>query len=304
MASSSKTVVVAALVANAVITASKLVVGLLSGSAAMLAEAAHSFADCINQGFLLVSIGLGDRPADEEHPYGYGKERFFWAFLAALFIFVAGAVFSFYEGLHKAWHPEEAPHDLFWAYVVLAGSFVFDAAVLWIAVKAAVGQARAAGLPLRTFLRETSDTTLKTALYEDAAATIGVVLAAVGLLLAQAGMPIFDGVASMAIGVVLVAVAIMLGRESRRLLLGMAAPPRVRARIRDAVTAVPEVHRVLTLLTMQLGPESLLVTAEISVQADLRTDQIEALLARIRAAIRAAEPQVRNVYLELHPTPA
>jgi cation diffusion facilitator family transporter len=301
---SSKKVVIAALVANAVITGSKLVVGLVSGSAAMLAEAAHSFADCINQGFLLISIGLGDQPADEEHPYGYGKERFFWAFLAALFIFVAGSVFSFYEGLHKVWHPEEQTGELFWAYVVLAGSFVFDAVVLWIAMKAAIASAKAAGLPLRTFLAETSDTTLKTALYEDAAATLGVVLAGLGLYLSQRlGMPIFDGLASMAIGVVLVAVAILLGRESRRLLLGMAAPPRVRAKIREAVTGVAGVREVIALLTMQLGPESLLVTGEINVRGDLRTDEIEALLAEIQASIRAAEPGVRNIYLELHPAP-
>ncbi len=302
MASSSKKVVIAALVANALITAGKLAVGLAGGSAAMLAEAAHSFADCINQGFLLVSINLGDQPADEEHPFGYGKERFFWAFLAALFIFVAGAAFSFTEGVHKVMHPEAPTGELTWAYVVLGLAFIFDAVVLWIAMKAAISQAKAAGLPLATFLRETSDTTLKTALYEDAAATLGVVLAALGLYLASSmGMPVFDGVASMAIGVVLVGVAILLGRESRGLLLGMAAPLRVRARIREAVLGIPEVQSVIALLTMQIGPESLLVTGEINVQDDLTTDQIEALLARIHGRIREVAPGVKNIYLELHP---
>lgn len=302
---SSKTVVVAALVANALITAGKLFVGLVGGSAAMLAEAAHSFADCINQGFLLVSINLGNQPADEEHPFGYGKERFFWAFLAALFIFVAGAAFSFMEGVHKVMNPEAPAGDQTLAYIVLSLAFVFDAVVLWIALKTAIAQAKAAGLPLGTFLKETSDTTLKTALYEDAAATLGVVLAGVGLYLASSmGMPVFDGIASMAIGVVLVVVAIMLGRESRGLLLGMAAPLRVRTKIREAVTSIPEVRSVNTLLTMQLGPESLLLTGEINVQDDLSTDEIEGLLARIRGRIREVAPEVKNIYLELHPAKA
>lgn len=304
MAAGSKKVVYAALVANGVITCGKLVVGVLTGSAAMLAEAAHSFADSINQVFLLISIGLGNQAANEEHPYGYGKERFFWAFLAALFIFIAGAVFSFYEGLHKVLEPEAQKGALLWAYVVLALAFVFDAAVLVIALREARAQARKAELALRDYLRESSDTTLKTALYEDGAATLGVVLAALGLYLSQTlAAPIFDGLASMAIGVLLVGVALMLGREARGLLLGMAAPPRVRAAIRGAITEFPEVYAVITLLTMQLGPESILVTGEINVKDEMRTDEIEALLGRIERRIREVAPTVQNIYLELHPVP-
>lgn len=304
MASSSKKVVYAALVANGAITCAKLAVGVITGSAAMLAEAAHSFADSINQVFLLVSINLGNQPADEEHPYGYGKERFFWAFLAALFIFIAGAVFSFYEGLHKVLDPAMQHVGLGWAYLVLLAAFVFDLAVLVIALREARAQARRAGLTLREYLRESSDTTLKTALYEDAAATIGVVLAALGLYLSQAlASPMFDGLGSMAIGVVLIGVAVMLGREARGLLLGMAAPPRVRAAIRAAIGGFPEVSKVITVLTMQLGPESILVTGEINVKDELRTDELEALLGRIEARVREVAPSVQNIYLELHPVP-
>lgn len=305
MAAGSKKVVYAALLANGVITGGKLVVGWMTGSAAMLAEAAHSFADSINQVFLLISINRGSQPADEEHPFGYGKERFFWAFLAALFIFIAGAAFSFYEGLHKVLHPAPQHGGLFWAYVVLALAFVFDMVVLVIALREARVQARNAGLGLRDFLRESSDTTLKTALYEDGAATLGVVIAALGLYLSRAlAAPMFDGLASMAIGLVLVAVALMLGREARGLLLGSAAPPRVRTRIRAAITDFPEVYAVLTLLTMQLGPESILVTGEINVKDEMRTDEIEGLLERIEKRIREAVPTVQNIYLELHPVPA
>lgn len=304
MAGGSKKVIYAAFAANAAITAGKFAVGLLSGSAAMLAEAAHSLADTINQVFLLISINLGNTPADEDHPHGYGKERFFWAFLAALFIFVAGAVFSFYEGVHKVLHPEAQHGDMLWAYVVLGLAFVFDALVLVIALREAQRQARVAGIGLRAYLRESSDTTLKTALYEDAAATSGVAIAALGLYLFQlTGNPIFDGLASMIIGVLLVGVAIMLGREARGLLLGAAAPPRVRRAIDDAIGSFDEVRAVITVLTMQLGPESILVTGEINVRDDLRTDEIEQLIGRIESKIRATVPTVQNIYLELHPVP-
>ncbi len=304
MAGGSKRVVYAAFAANAVITAGKFAVGVLSGSAAMLAEAAHSLADTINQVFLLISINLGSNPADENHPYGYGKERFFWAFLAALFIFVAGAVFSFYEGVHKVLHPEAQQGELLWAYIVLGLAFVFDMLVLIVALREAQRQARHAGIDLRAYLKESSDTTLKTALYEDAAATAGVAIAALGLYLFQrTGNPIFDGLASMVIGVLLVGVAIMLGREARGLLLGAAAPPRVRRMIGDAISSFDEVVAVITVLTMQLGPESILVTGEINVRDDLRATEIELLLRRIEAKIRTCVPSIQNIYLELHPVP-
>ncbi len=301
LASGSKTVVYSAMGANAVIAASKFAVGLLTGSAAMLAEAAHSLADTINQVFLLVSINLGDNPADEDHPYGHGKERFFWAFLAAIFIFIAGAVFSLYEGAQKVLHPE-AHHGSLWpAYLVLGLAFLFDLAVLVIALRETRRQADAAGLTTREFLRETSDTTLKTALYEDAAATTGVVVAALGLFIVQVtGNPIFDGLASVVIGIILIYVALMLGREARDLLLGSAAPHRVRTMIEEAISSFPEVRQIVTVLTMQLGVDSILVTGELNVRDDLTTDEIEDVMTRISERIRQQVPQVRNIYLEPH----
>ena len=212
MASGSKKIVLVALGANGTIAAGKFAVGLLTGSAAMLAEAAHSVADTVNQGFLLVSINLSDNPADEDHPYGYGKERFFWAFLAAVFIFVAGAFFSVYEGIQKLLEGGEH-HGSFWpSYLVLGLAFAFDSVVLVLAVREAQHQAGLMRVGVREFLRESTDVTLKTALYEDVAATTGVVLAALGLVLLQVtGNPVFDGIASILIGVVLIVVAIMLG---------------------------------------------------------------------------------------------
>lgn len=271
----------------------------------MLAEAAHSVADTVNQVFLLVSISLSDNPADEEHPYGHGKERFFWAFLAAVFIFVAGAFFSLYEGIQKLRAGGEEHHDGFWlSYLVLGLAFVFDSAVLVLAVREARRQADQLGQSLRTFLRETRDVTLKTALYEDVAATTGVALAAGGLVLLQVtGNAGFDGLASVLIGLLLIAVAIMLGKETRTLLLGSAAAPRTRDAIRAAITEFPEVEEIVTLLTMQLGLNSVLVTGEINIVDNLTTDEIEHLLRRMTTRMREAAPEVKNVYLEPHPVP-
>lgn len=293
-----------ALGANAAIATGKFAVGILTGSAAMLAEAAHSVADTTNQGFLLVSINLSDNPADEDHPYGHGKERFFWAFLAAVFIFVAGAFFSVYQGIHKLLGGGEH-HGSFWpSYLVLGIAFVFDLVVLILALREAGHQGDQLGIGTREFLGETTDVTLKTALYEDIAATTGVVLAAAGLFLLQiTGDPIWDGIASILIGVVLIVVAIMLGRQTRDLLLGSAASKRTREAIRGAIAEFPEVKSVVALLTMQLGLDSVLLTGEINIKDDLSTDEIEALLVRLNERIREAAPEVQNIYLEPHPVP-
>lgn len=301
MAHGSKKIVYAALGANAAIAVGKFVVGLAIGSVAMLAEAAHSVADTINQVFLLVSINLSDNPADEEHPYGHGKERFFWAFLAAIFIFVAGAFFSVYEGIQKVFG-EHGDHGTLWpAYLVLGLAFLFDGAVLIIALREAGRQARQLGLGRFQFLRETSDVTLKTALYEDVAAMTGIVIAVAGLVLLQVtGNAIFDGLASILIGLVLIAVAIMLGTETRNLLLGAAAEPRDRQSIRAAISSFPEVRSIVALLTMQLGLNSILVTGELNLRDDLTTDEIENLMERINQRIREAAPAVKNIYLEPH----
>ena len=304
-AGGSKRVVYAALAADAAIAVAKLGVGLLTGSAAMLAEAAHSAADTVNQVFLLVGINLSDNPADEEHPFGYGKDRFFWAFLAAVFIFVAGGMFSFYEGAQKLLVEGEHRHTVFWpSYLVLGLAFLFDGSVLSFALREARRQAREAQMDLWAFLRESPDVTLKTALYEDSAAIIGLLLATGGLVLLQVtGDPMFDGISSILIGVVLFAVAIMLGRETRDLLLGASASPRTQQAIRAAIAEFPDITSVFNLLTMQLGLKSVLVTGEINICDDLTTDEIEGLLVRVAVRMRQLAPEVKNIYLEPHPVP-
>ncbi len=299
MAGGSERVVYANLAANFGITIAKLAVGLTTRSTAMLAEAAHSFADMINQIFLLVSIHLSDNPADESHPYGYGKERFFWAFLAAIFIFVAGSFFSLYQGIDRLLNPH-VHEGAFWpSYLVLTVAFVFDGSVLVIAIREVQHRAREQGVKFLDVLRTSSDVTLKTSMYEDFAATVGVVIAVIGLALVQiTGSVSYDAIASISIGVVLMAVAIMLGRETRALLLGASAEPRVDAAIRAELERHPEIEGIIELLTMQLGYNSVLVTGRVNVKDDLSASEVEAMLTRLDDSIKKAVPSVRNIYLE------
>jgi len=304
MAEESKTTVLAALTANAAIAVGKLVAGVLSGSAALLAEAGHSFADTADQVFLLIGINRSDARADEDHPHGYGKEAFFWSFLAAIFIFVAGATFSFYEGVRTLIElhvHHRSAFDLALAFGVLAMAFIFESTSFSIAIRGLRNGARSRGWTFRRFLRESPDLSVKTVFWEDGAALIGLIFAAAGLGLAElTGSEAWDGVASILIGVVLAIAAIVLGLQARNLLLGAAAAPDTRRTIRETVSAFPEVTALTRLLTMQLGPASILVNGELSLRHDLTIEQAEALMLRIDAAVSNAVPEVRDTFWELH----
>ncbi len=299
----SKAAVLAALFANAAIAVGKLVAGLLTGSAALLAEAGHSVADTVNQVFLLIGINLSDTDADELHPHGYGKEAFFWSFLAAIFIFVAGATFSFYEGIRTAVENHEHERgvaDLAIAFGVLGVALLFEIASITFAVRSLLAGARRKGWNIAQFLRKSPDLTTKTVLYEDSAAIMGLLLAALGLTLSElTGDEVWDAVASIAIGFVLVAVSVMLGTQARNMLLGAAANDEVREALRQVVSSFPEVDHIVRLLSMQLGTHSVLVTGELEVSRGLTTDEIEALITRIDARIAQELPEVRETFWEL-----
>src|SRR5437764_8016682 len=246
--------VIGALFANGVIAVLKLMAAFITGSSGMMAEALHSIADTTNQIFLLLGLRFYKRPASDKHPFGYGKERFFWSFIAAIFIFGVGATYAIYEGIEKLAHPHP-PTNLFWAYVVLALSFLLEGCSIGVAIYQEVGEARHEGLRLAEYLRESKDPTAKTVLFEDSAALIGIIIAAVGLVLTeyQVGGSVgayWDGVASIAIGLVLAIVAFALARTSRGLLLGEAASPKVLTAIKQAIERHPNVGRVVKLLTM------------------------------------------------------
>ena len=299
----SRGAVLAAMAANFLIACGKFVAGALTGSAAMFAEAGHSVADTVNQVFLLLGINLSRTKADESHPLGYGKEAFFWSFLAAIFIFVAGAVFSLYEGtrtLIQDENHERSSFDLAVAFGVLGMALLFELVSFSVAFRGLLAGARRKGWSVARFIRRSPDLTLKTVFFEDSAAIIGLLLAAGGLTLSElANDEVWDGVASVSIGFVLAGVSIMLGMQARNLLLGAAASEEVREALHNVVGSFPEVAHVVRLLSMQMGSHSILVTGELEVGRGLTTDQIEDLLARIDAKIGGEVPDVTETFWEL-----
>ncbi|HET6977429.1 MAG TPA: cation diffusion facilitator family transporter [Pyrinomonadaceae bacterium] len=294
--------VIGALFANGLIAILKLVAALISGSSGMMAEALHSVADTTNQVFLLLGLRFYKRPASDKHPFGYGKERFFWSFIAAIFIFGVGATYAIYEGIEKLAHPH-APTNLGWAYGVLAISFVLESGSIALAIYQEVKEAHHEGLTFAEYLRESKDPTAKTVLFEDSAALIGIVIAATGLVLTDyqvggAAGAYWDGLASICIGLVLAVVAFVLARTSRGLLLGEAANPKVVEAIKQAIESHPNVERVVELLTMHLAPKRILINSHVKLRPELRTDDIVKSIEEIEERIKSAEPKVDMIFLE------
>src|SRR5580765_1066382 len=271
--------VLGALFANAVIAILKLVAAVMTGSSGMMAEALHSVADTTNQVFLLLGLRFYKRPASTKHPFGFGKERFFWSFIAAIFIFGVGATYAIYEGIQRLAHPHP-PTNLNWAYGVLAISFVLESGSIALAIYQEVKEAHHEGLSFADYLRESKDPTAKTVLFEDSAALIGIVIATTGLLLTDfqvggSAGAYWDGLASIIIGFVLAVVAFVLARTSRALLLGEAANSKEGAAITQAIEGHPNVERVLELLTMHLAPKQILINAHVQLRPNLVTGEIE-----------------------------
>jgi cation diffusion facilitator family transporter len=295
MRSESRRTVLIALAANLVIAAAKIVAGLVSGSAAMLAEAAHSVADTTNQVLLLLSLARGERPPDEEHAFGHGKERFFWAFLTALLIFVSGAAFSLGEGVWYLLASGGTVHFVI-AYAVLAVALVADGASLVRAVRQTRSQAADKGVSYRRFVSESKDPAPKTVLFEDSAAVVGVVFALLGVGLHQlTGLRAFDAGASIAIGILLALVAAWLARNTKAMLLGAAATPEERERLLDALRRHPGVDEVVDLRTMYLGPDDLLVAARLDLADDVDPETVADELER---QLRDSVPEAKQVFLD------
>lgn len=284
--------------ANIVVAVLKLIAGLLAGSSAMLAEAAHSLADTLNQGLLLTSLRLGERPGDRRHPFGYGQDRYFWSLLSAFGIFIAGAGFSIFEGILALRRPEAEGSPVL-AYAVLAGSFVAEGISLLRAYNQTRAQAEGRRTNLLRHVRDSPDTTVKAALFEDSAAIVGLLLALAGLILRQiTGSSVWDGSASIAIGVLLVLVAFRLGHDSRELLIGRAADDQYLRAIRAEIEGTPGIDALVELLTMHLGPDRLIVGARVDLSDDITALEAERLADSIDTRIAAKLPVVPHVFLD------
>lgn len=294
------TVIVAA-VANLGIAAAKAVAGVISGSSAMLSEAAHSVADTVTEVMLLTALKRSDKPADEDHPVGYAGERYVWALLAAVATFVGGAVFSVYDGIHTLTHGEELGDPLV-SYIVLGVAFVLEGYSLRTGVRQVQAEAERARTPFARYLRLTPDTTVKAVVMEDSAALCGLMLAAGGLLGVQiTGSAVWDGVASILIGVLLVYVAWVLGRSNAELLIGLPLPKHVRAEVREELLSVPHIVDVLDLTTLIQGPGEVLIAAKVDFRDVSSAEQVEWACEDAEDQLRERFPSIRRVYLD--PTP-
>jgi cation diffusion facilitator family transporter len=285
-------------VANLAIAVAKLVGGLVSGSSAMLAEAAHSVADTTNQVFLLAALKRSCKPADSTHHFGYGKERYFWSLLAAVGIFVAGGCFSILEGVRAIRSPEQAGSPLV-AFVVLGVAFVAEGASWLKALVQMRGEARTSDRTVTEHVRDSADPTTKTVLAEDSAALVGLVLAAGGLALREVtGNPFWDGAASVAIGALLIVVAFVLGRDTKAMLIGESVDDRTQAEIVRRLCELDGIAQVEQLMTMHLGPDEVLVAARVDLAADLDGDAAEHLGEEAEAHLREHVDVVRHVFLD------
>jgi len=293
-------IIYAALIGNGLIAVSKLAIGIISGSVALLAEAAHSVADTFNQVFLLISLRLSKRPADLEHPFGHGKERFFWAFITAIILFVVGAFFSIFEGAKKIVAGELVePGHFVSIYVALGLAFVFELVSLGVAFSEVKHLIKEEKKPLFQILKTSKDPTTKTVLAEDTAALLGVVIAAIGTYLMQTTKSsLFDGAASILIGIILLVVAFVLAQQSRGLLLGEAASTEDRQKIRETILSHPQVRDVIDLLTMHLAPDEILVNSHLSFKDGLETGQIEKIVDEIEMNIRRVVPEATHIFIE------
>ncbi len=297
MASGSKIAIYAAIGGNLAIAMMKFTAAGLSGSSAMLSEGVHSLVDTGNGGLLLFGIHKSKQPPDATHPFGYGKELYFWALIVAVLIFGVGGGISIYEGILHLIHP--APlEDPAWSYVVLGLATVFEAFVFIVAFRA-FQDIKGEEQNIWQAIKTSKDPTTFTVLFEDAAALLGLIVAFVGIFLAHYfNNPYLDGVASVVIGVILATVAVLLVYESKGLLVGEGADPQTLESIRKLAEADPGVKKVINPLTMYFGPHTVLLTVDIEFHNTLSAMEVEEAVDRLEQNISNKYPDIKHIYIE------
>ena len=302
MKSGTTKVIVAALGGNAAIAAIKLVVALLTMSAAMLAEAVHSLADTTNQVFLLIGLKRSEKPADDAHPFGYGLEQYFWSFVVALMLFFVGSVVSIYEGVEKILEPRPLERT-YLIYAILGVSLAIEGFSFSVAYRE-FKKKKPRGLSHVGALRATKDVSVAIVVLEDTAALCGLTIALVGVALAElTGWSVFDGLSSICIGALLATVAFLLARKTKGLLIGESAAPDDQHRIRETLSGIEGIGKVSRVATLQLGASQILAGIEVDFDDDLSADEVEHLILRLEGAIKKAVPEVRSCFIEPHAVP-
>ncbi len=288
--------IIAAMIANGGIAIAKFVAYLVTGSASMLAESIHSVADTSNQGLLLLGGKQAQKIADDEHQFGYGRERYFWSFIVALVLFTLGGLYSVYEGIEKIRHPHEVS-SLGWAIGVLLLGIVLEGFSFRTAIVEAKKVKGDRGW--WEYIRTSRSPELPVVLLEDAGAMLGLVIALIGVsLAASTGDPIWDGIGTLGIGILLLVIASILTVEMRSLLLGEAATAANITAITNAARTAPRVTRIIDLKTQHIGPEELLVAGKIEFERGMATAQIADAIDGVESAIRSVVPAARRIYLE------
>jgi cation diffusion facilitator family transporter len=297
--SDSVRVIAIALGANLVVAIAKLIAGLLSGSVAMVAEAGHSLADSLNEVLLGVSLRRGGVPADPLHPFGHGRERFLWAFMATIASFLIGgcvsiglAVWSLFEGGSQG--------DVRIAWVVLVVAFAADGVSLLQSLRQARREALSRGLPLLRYLWRSSDPVLRAVVVEDGAALIGVGLAAGGLLLSSlTGTNVPDALASLLIGILLAFTAFGLAQPVAGFLVGRSVSPEHLQQVYEMLMAAPSIEQVLALQAVYTGPEEVIIAAKVHPLASLTIDELTSAMDALDLALRSTLPEVADVFLDV-----
>ncbi len=289
---------IAGIGANLLVAVTKAVAFTFTGSSAMLAESIHSVADTSNQALLALGMKRAQRPANDEHQFGYAMERYFWAFIVSILIFLLGGAFALYEGIHKLTDPTPIV-NIGWNYGALLIAIVIESFALRIAFREFKEIREKNPGPILRVLRETKDPTIPTILFEDAAAVCGLVVALFGVGVTHAtGNPTYDAVSTIAIGIILVAVAWFLARESHSLLVGESASLKDQGRIKEVVEGDEAVEELVELLTLQRGPESILIAIKVDFVDDLRTKGLEDAIQRVEDGIRQVMPEATHIFIE------
>jgi cation diffusion facilitator family transporter len=302
MQEGSKKAVIAALLGNLAIALCKFIAAFFSGSASMLAEAYHSTSDTFNQVLLLYGLKKSKRPPDKLHPFGHGKEQFFWSFVVAIILFGIAGVLSLREGYHKLQHPEPLSH-LGLTYVVLGLSVFFETIALRMAIKSIKAEMKAEQhRSFLTAIKRSKDPTTVTVLFEDSLALVGLMIATIAITLVHlTGNLLIDAIASMSIGVLLMVFALFLANETKKMLVGEAVTPHKRGQILGCLESCDEVEGIISLKTMHLSPDEVIVAAEVNYRKDMTVDELEALNDRIEKKIKEIIPNAK-VYLEAENT--
>jgi cation diffusion facilitator family transporter len=294
--SGSMRAVVYALGSNILITIIKFIVSVVTHSAGMLAEAIHSLADCGNQVFLLIGNKRSSKPANEIHPFGYGKEEYFWGFLVAVLLFFVGAAFSIYEGVHKLFQPSEL-QNIRWSFIVLIVSIVIEGKSFHVAYTAFKNTTK--GIGLYKALKDSTDTNLFVILLEDSAALIGLTIVLISTTLAWFVHPVFDAIGSIMVGVLLISISLFMINELRQLIVGENISKALRDDFKQIVHSSPVVHHVNFVSAMMMGKGKFLLVIGVDLENKVSAATVEDQFKKIRMELYEKNSSIHSIYFDV-----